>query len=77
MGRTFVDENLRVWEAFPSGSKRGFAERPRIIFHCTTDRTIRPRFIDADGDQADAERAVAVMPADQLLSWLKKSAEIS
>jgi hypothetical protein len=77
MSRTLLDGDLRVWEVFASASKRGFSEQPRIVFHCMTDRTIRSRFIDTDGDQADAERAVVILPVPDLLRWFQNSREMS
>jgi hypothetical protein len=76
MSRTFLDGDLRTWEVFASASKRGYSEQPRIVFHCMTDRTIRSRFIDTDGDQADAERAVIMVPVHDLANWFKNSREM-
>jgi hypothetical protein len=77
MSRTFHDENLLVWEAYPSGSRRGFADDPMIIFHCTTDRALRSRFVEVPGDVADAELAVITASDARLLEWLAAAREVA
>jgi hypothetical protein len=70
MSRTFLDDELRVWEVYPSGSRRGFAEKPAVIFLCISDRALRARFVDVDGDSADAERATTTLPDQKLKDML-------
>jgi hypothetical protein len=70
MSRTFLDDELRVWEVYPSGSRRGFAEKPAVIFLCISDRALRARFVDMDGDVADAERSTAILPDQKLKEML-------
>ena len=45
MSRTFQDENFLVWEVYPSGAKFGASEDPFLVFHCITDRGLRPRSV--------------------------------
>lgn len=77
MSRTFQDENFRVWEAFPSGNRQGYSENTAVVFHCLTDRSLRPRYIPTDGDSADAERAVRSASREELLRLLERSHEVS
>ncbi len=77
MAKTFVDKNLLIWEAFPSGGDFGFPENPYIIFNCLSNRLTRPRVFDYKGDEADAERAVTEASPQQLLAMLEKSRELS
>lgn len=76
MSRTFNDENLLTWEAYPSGGKFGLAVRPSIVFHCVSDPQRRARFVTRDGNEADAEENVAEMPDEQLRSLLRESEEV-
>lgn len=76
MSRKFQDENLLVWEAYPSAGRFGFSANPNLIFHCLTDRLIRPRSIPLGEDNADAERALVQASPGQLVAWLGKSEEI-
>jgi hypothetical protein len=71
MSRTFVDEELLVWEVYPSGSRRGFSEKPAVIFLCRSDRSARARFIEMAGDVADAERTVTTLPDAELRELLR------
>ncbi|MGH7128236.1 MAG: hypothetical protein ACREIV_06690 [Planctomycetaceae bacterium] len=66
-----------MWEAYPSASKFGFSERPNIVFHCLTDRVLRPRSVVFAGDAADAERAVSQATPQQLLEMLGSAAEVN
>lgn len=77
MSRTFQDENLLVWEVYPSGSRRGFADDPVIIFHCVTDRALRSRFVEVPGDVADAQLAVMTASDARLQEWLVAARDIS
>ena len=77
MSKTFQDENFLVWEAFPSGGDFGFDDDVRIVFHCVTDRRIRPRFVDTDDDSADAARVIELAEPTELLEILKRSRAIS
>jgi hypothetical protein len=77
MSRKFQDENLLVWEAYPSAGRFGFSAKPNLIFNCLTDRLIRPRSIRLGEDNAEAERALVDATPHQLVAWLQTSSEIS
>ena len=76
MSKTFTDENLLMWEAYPSGGDFGFSERPYIVFNCLSNRLLRPRVVQQEGDEADAERIVSTASARELLELFRKSREI-
>jgi hypothetical protein len=76
MSRTFTDQDLQTWEAYASAGETGLASGPRVVFHCVSDLTRRPRFAAGPGDEADAEAAVHSMSVDDLRALLAKSAEL-
>ena len=76
MSKTFTDDNLLVWEAYPSGGDFGFSEKPYIVFNCLTNRLLRPRVVQQDGDEADAERVISTASQKDLLELFKRSREI-
>jgi hypothetical protein len=76
MSRVFVDEDLLSWEAFASGGKFGLADHPKIVFHCLSDRSRRPRYLRHGEDSAAAEQAVHALPETELLKMLRESAEL-
>ena len=73
MSRTLTDKNMLTWEVYPSGG----ADRSHIIFNCLSNRMLRPRFVVADGDEADAERAVIEASPEQLQEMLRRSSQVS
>lgn len=73
MSQTFTDADLQTWEAFASGGKYGLSVRPRVVFHCTSDRDQRPRFVELAGDEADAEELVHESSVDRLRALLRDS----
>ncbi|MBI4409277.1 MAG: hypothetical protein HY561_06185 [Gemmatimonadetes bacterium] len=73
MAKTFQDENWLVWEAFASAGDFGYSTRPHIVFHCVTDRSLRPRYCEQEGDKADAERVVASASPNELLELLHRA----
>ena len=73
MSQTFTDAGLQTWEAFASGGKYGLAVRPKVIFHCTSDPGMRPRFVEMSGDEADAEEMVHEASVDRLRALLLDS----
>ena len=75
MARSFQDTNFLVWEAFPSGGDFGLSTHPHVVFHCLTDRGLRPRFVEFEGDGSDAEKAIAEASAAELLRLLEQSRE--
>jgi hypothetical protein len=77
MSRTFLDENLLTWEAYPSGGPFGFSDRPFIVFNCLSNRMLRPRYVSTVGDEADAERTVELASDEQLLEMFNRSQEVS
>lgn len=77
MLRTFQDSNLLVWEAYASGGRHGFSDDVNIIFHCVTDRALRPRFLATDDDAADAQRTIAEASPAELLGMLERARDIA
>ncbi len=73
MSHTFTDENLMTWEAFASSGRFGMAIRPSIVFHCLSDPTVRPRYVQRPGDEADAEEEVLEYDEHQLRDLLNQS----
>jgi hypothetical protein len=76
MSRTFQDRNFLIWEVYPSGGKHGYSENPHLIFHCLTDRDLRPRYAQLGEDEAAAERRVRLASHDELLDLLDNAREI-
>src|SRR5919109_3103575 len=76
MSRTFQDRDFLVWEVYPSGGKHGYSERPHLIFHCLTNRDVRPRFAQLGEDEAAAERRVNLASNAELLELLESAREI-
>lgn len=76
MSQTFTDENLLTWEAFASGGRFGLSIRPKVIFHCVSDRSMRARFVELQGDEADAEDMIHDCSVDQLRQMLAQSKEL-
>ena len=73
MSQTFTDENLITWEAFATSGDFGFAERPRIVFNCLSDPDTVARYVEAPGDEADAEGQVMGYDEQQLRELLAQS----
>ena len=76
MSQTFTDENLLTWEAFASGGRFGLSIRPKVIFHCISDRSLRARFVEVQGDEADAEEMIQESGVPRLRELLKESKEL-
>jgi hypothetical protein len=76
MSRVFTDSGLLTWEAFASGGKFGLPEQPKIVFHCLSDPDRRARYVQHEGDNADAERAVRSLPEAELEGLLGASLEL-
>jgi hypothetical protein len=76
MSRTFQDRDFRVWEVYPSGGDHGYSEQPHVIFHCLTDRAVRSRWMQAGGDEAEAQRRVAQATNAELLELWSVAREI-
>ena len=67
MSRTITDADLQIWEVYPSGSRRGFADDAIIVFRCVSDRSLRARFVQIGGDAADAQTVVSTRTEEELL----------
>lgn len=76
MSQTFTDENLLTWEAFASGGRFGLSVRPRVVFHCLSDRSRRARYLEVPGDESDAEEVVHESAPERLRALLAESAEL-
>ena len=76
MSRVFQDGNLLKWEAYASGGAHGYSDQARIVFHCLSDRNLRARVVQLDGDQSEAEREVAEAGDDRLASLLAEAVEL-
>ena len=76
MSRVFTDENLLTWEVFASGGRFGLSIRPKVIFHCLSDRARPARFVEVQGDEADAEALIYDSPPDHLRQLLGDSQEL-
>ena len=77
MARTFQDGDLVTWEVYPSGGDFGFAQRPHLVFNCLTDRSVRPRYVELDGDEADGEKLVVTADDGALRSLLERARVVS
>ena len=76
MAKTFVDKDLLVWEAYSTGGPFGFPDKPFIVFNCVTNNWLRPRSIEWEGLEADAERKVQESSKADLLALFDGSKEI-
>lgn len=76
MSRTFQDSNLLKWEVYASSGPHGYANPARIVFNCLSDRSRRARFVQLEGDKAEAERAVAEANDGRLAELLERAAEL-
>ena len=65
---------MRVWEAYPSDW--GVKDEPHIVFNCLSNRMLRPRAIDLNGDEAAAEHTVQRASETELLAMLDRSREL-
>lgn len=77
MSRTFLDENMLTWEAYPTGGPYGFTDSPFIVFNCLSNRMLRPRYVSTVGDEADAERTISIASNEQLRAMFDRSEEVS
>ena len=76
MSITFTDEDLHSWEAYASGGDFGLSINPRVVFNCVSDPTRRARFVEVQGDEADAEHLVHHGGEDRLRSMLREAQEL-
>jgi hypothetical protein len=77
MSRVFLDDNLLSWEAYASGGKYGLAVEPQIVFHCLSDRSLRPRYVRHGEDNAGAEHAVRSLSDGELREMLRDADDLS
>jgi len=73
MSRTFTDESLMTWEAYPSSGEWGLPLEPAIVFNPVSDPSVRPRYVEVPGDEADAEGLVLRSDEDGLRELLRQS----
>jgi hypothetical protein len=59
MSRTIQDADFLEWEVFASAAESGFADHSQVVFNCLSNRWLRPRAVELEGDVAEAERLVA------------------
>jgi hypothetical protein len=76
MSQTFTDEGLRTWEAFATAGQYGLSTRPKLVFHCISERTVRPRYVLLEGNEADAEEAVHASDVERLRELLREAREL-
>jgi hypothetical protein len=77
MSRTILDRNMLTWEVYPSGGVHGASTEPQVVFNCLSNRMLRPRYIVMRGDEADAERRIALASNEELLTLFEQSDEVS
>ena len=74
--RCCQEKRRRIWEAYSTGGRFGFPDKPFIVFNCLTDPTLRARSIEIGGFEADAERKVQESSKAELLALFEKSQAI-
>lgn len=73
MTREFLDEDLRKWEAYPSGGDYGLPRDAHLIFHCLSDEHERPRSVETAAEEDDLAAAVERWPDERLRQMLRES----
>ena len=76
MSRTIQDADFLEWEVFASAAESGFADSSKLVFNCLSNRWLRPRAVELDGDVADAERIVAEGTAGELREMFDRAQPI-
>lgn len=76
MSQTFTDDELMTWEAFATAGQYGLATRPKLVFHCLSDRGKRARYLLIDGNEATAEEVVHASGGDRLRKLLGEAREL-
>jgi hypothetical protein len=76
MSRQIQDQNFLMWEVYPSGGSHGFSDDPYVIFHCLTQRDLRPRRLGLGADEGEAQALVARASDGELLDMLRRSQEL-
>lgn len=76
MSRTFTDDGLMTWEAYASSGEWGRPDRPAVVFNPLSDTTLRPRYVELTGDEADAEALVLGSDEARLRELLRQAAPL-
>ncbi len=76
MARSFQDRNFLVWDVFASTGKQGFSDDPHIVFHCSSVPETRPRWIEAAGDEADAQAMLIKASDAEVLAMFERSEQL-
>ena len=76
MSRTFTDEGLMTWEAYASSGEWGLPDQPAVVFNPLSDTTLRPRYVELSGDEADAEELVLRSDESKLRELLRQAKPI-
>ena len=76
MSRTIQDADFLEWEVFASAAESGFSDRAQVVFNCLSNRWLRPRAVELEGDVADAERLVVEGSPVELLEMLQRAEPI-
>lgn len=77
MSQTFTDGNLLTWEAFATGGRYGLSVRPRVVFHCLSDRSLRPRVVVLPGAGVGAQELVEDADPTRLRELFAAATELS
>lgn len=75
--RTLQDRDFLVWEVYATGGRHADARNPQVVFHCLTQRDIRPRWLELGEDEADAQRRIAEARPAELLELLESARDIA
>ncbi len=73
MARTFQDENFLIWEAYASSGAFGYPDAPHVVFNCLSNRTIRPRYVQLEGLEPEAQRRVQTGSEDELAGLFRRA----
>ena len=76
MSRTIQDADFLEWEVFASAAVSGFADHSQLVFNCLSNRWLRPRAVELEGDVAEAERLVAEGSPIELLEIFQRAEPI-
>lgn len=76
MTGTFLDRDLREWEAYATTERGGLPEPGRILFRCVSESAVRSRALRVEGNVATAEARVAGASEEELRGLLEEAQEI-
>lgn len=77
MSRSMVDPELRTWEVFATTGKYGLPSPAQVVFSCTSDDELRPRYVEVDdAGHAEAERLVAEASREELRELFREAREL-